>query len=109
MILSLAIVLDPRYKLKFVQFCFSKIDLEIAEAKVKVVKDHLQLLFKEYLVPSTSISLLEEVSNEMSDELGEFDVFDQLESSRDKTQLDLCLEEPNFDRKVNSDLDVLAY
>lgn len=109
MILSLAIVLDPRYKLKFIQICFSKIDPETAEAKIKVVEDHLQLLFKEYLVQSTSISLLEEVSNEMSNELEEFDVFDQLESGRYKTQLDLYLEEPNFDLKVNSDLDVLAY
>lgn len=109
MSLSLAIVLDPRYKLKFVQFCFSKIDLETAEAKIKVVEDHLQLLFKEYFVSSTSISLLEEVSNEMSDGLEEYDVFDQLESGREKIQLDLYLEEPNFYRKVNSDLVVLAY
>ncbi|KAK6777586.1 hypothetical protein RDI58_024304 [Solanum bulbocastanum] len=76
MILSPAIVLDPRYKLKFVKFTFSKIDREIVEAKVKVVEDHLQLLFKEYYVSSTTISLSGETSNEMRDELEAFDTFD---------------------------------
>ncbi|KAH0727932.1 hypothetical protein KY290_003625 [Solanum tuberosum] len=46
----------------------------------------------------------------MRDELEEFDTFDtQLGCGKNKTQLDLYLEEPNLDRKVNSDLDVLAY
>ncbi|KAH0741393.1 hypothetical protein KY290_034436 [Solanum tuberosum] len=110
MILSLAIVLDPRYKLKFVKFIFSKIDLETVEAKVKVVEDNLNLLFKEYYVPSTTISLSGETSNEIRDELEEFDTFDyQLGCGKNKTQLDLYLEEPNLNRKVNSDLDVLTY
>lgn len=52
MILSIAIVLDPRYKMKFVRYIFSKIDPETTDAKVKKVEDHLQLLFKEYLVCS---------------------------------------------------------
>ncbi|KAH0727819.1 hypothetical protein KY290_003557 [Solanum tuberosum] len=100
MILSLAIVLDPRYKLKFVKFIFSKIDHEIVEAKVNVVEDHLHFLFKEYYVPSTTISLSGETSNEMRDELEEFDTFDShLGCCKNKTQLDLYLEEPNLDRK----------
>ncbi|TMW87501.1 hypothetical protein EJD97_019882, partial [Solanum chilense] len=64
-ILSLAIVLDPRYKLKFVKFIYSKIDRETIEEKVKDVEDNLHILFKEYY-------------------------------------------EPNLDRKVHSDLDVLT-
>nr|XP_016488633.1 PREDICTED: zinc finger BED domain-containing protein DAYSLEEPER-like [Nicotiana tabacum] len=114
-ILSLAIVLDSRYKIKLVKFCFSIIDPVIANAKVKAVEDHFQILFKEYLVPSTSISLSEEhvysrCTNEARDELKEFDVFEnQLESSRDKTQLDLYMEKPNLNRKANPDLDVLAF
>ncbi|XP_016498971.1 zinc finger BED domain-containing protein RICESLEEPER 3-like isoform X1 [Nicotiana tabacum] len=113
-ILSLAIVLDPQYKMKFVKFCFSKIDPATADAKVKIVEDHLQLLFKEYLVSSTSISLMEEhaygrCTNEARDEFEEFDVFENQESGRGKTQLDLYMEEPNLDRKANPDLDVLTF
>lgn len=83
---------------------------ETFEAIVKVVEDHLHLLFKEYYVPLTTISLSGETSNEMRDELEEFDTFDtQLGCGKNKTQLDLYSEEPNLDRKINSDLDVLAY
>ncbi|OIT22001.1 hypothetical protein A4A49_32335 [Nicotiana attenuata] len=97
---------------------YSKIlslDHVTTDAKVKVVEDHLQLLFNEYLVPSTSISLSGEHVygrniNEARDGLEEFDVFEnQLESGRDKTQLHLYLEEPNLDRKVNPNLDVLVF
>ncbi|PHU15849.1 T-complex protein 1 subunit beta [Capsicum chinense] len=112
MILSIAIVLDPRYKMKFVKFCFSKIDPVTADVKVEKVLDHLELLFKEYLISSTSISLSMEptTSNEIGDVLEEFDVFEnQSELGRNKTQLDLYLEEPKLDRKANPNLDVLAY
>nr|XP_009779205.1 PREDICTED: zinc finger BED domain-containing protein DAYSLEEPER-like isoform X2 [Nicotiana sylvestris] len=47
--------------------------------------------------------------NEARDELEEFDVFENQESGRGKTQLDLFMEEPNLDRKANPDLDVLAF
>ncbi|KAM3358678.1 hypothetical protein P3S68_021611 [Capsicum galapagoense] len=79
---------------------------------VENVLDHLELLFKEYLIPSTSISLSMEptTSNEIGDVLEKFDMFvNRLEFGRDKTQLDLYLEEPKLDRKVNLNLDVLAY
>ncbi|XP_070034576.1 zinc finger BED domain-containing protein DAYSLEEPER-like [Nicotiana tomentosiformis] len=115
-ILSIAIVLDTRYKLKFVKFCFSKLHPEeIANEKVKAIEDNLQLLFKEYLIPSTTTSLSGDQacssgSNEMRDAFDEFDEFEsQLESSTGKTQLDLYLEEANLDRKTNPNLDVLGY
>ncbi|XP_059304020.1 zinc finger BED domain-containing protein DAYSLEEPER-like [Lycium ferocissimum] len=116
-ILSMAIVLDPRYKLKFVKFCFTKLNSDTADAKLKVIEDNLQLLFKEYLIPSTKTSLSEEHacgsgsgSNEMRDALEEFDMFEsQLESNTGKTQLDLYLEEASLDRKTNPNLDVLGF
>ncbi|XP_070049056.1 zinc finger BED domain-containing protein DAYSLEEPER-like [Nicotiana tomentosiformis] len=112
-ILSIAIVLDPQYKLKFVKFCFSKLHPEeIANEKVKVIEENLQLLFKEYLIPSTTTSLSRDHacssgSNEMRDAFDEFE--SQLESSTGKTQLDLYLEEANLDRKTNPNLDALGY
>ncbi|XP_060204562.1 zinc finger BED domain-containing protein DAYSLEEPER-like [Lycium barbarum] len=114
-ILSMAIILDPRYNLKFVKFCFTKLNSDTDEAKLKVIKDNLQLLFKEYLIPSTTTSLSEEHasgsgSNEMGDALEEFDMFEsQLESNTGKTQLDLYLEEASLDHKINPNLDVLGF
>ncbi|KAM3200336.1 hypothetical protein P3L10_032698 [Capsicum annuum] len=112
MILSIAIVLDPRYKMKFVKFCFSKIDHVITDAKVEKVLYHLELLFEEYLIPSTSISLSMKptIRNEIGDVLEKFDMFEnQSDFGRRKKQLDLYLEEPKLDRKANPNLDVLAY
>ncbi|CAN4094386.1 unnamed protein product [Withania somnifera] len=117
-ILSMAMVLDPRYKLNFVKFCFSKLNFDTADEKVKVIKDNLQLLFKEYLIPSTTTSVSASLpgdhacgtSNDMTDAFEEYDMFhSQLESSNAKTQLDLYLEEANLDRKTNPNLDVLGF
>lgn len=97
MILSIAIVLDPRYKIKFVIFFFSKIDPLIANARVEKALDHLELLFKEYLIPSTFISLSMErtTSNKIGDVPEDFDVFkNQSEFGRKNTQLDLYMDEP---------------
>lgn len=47
-ILSLAFILDPRYKLRYLQFCFEKLDPLIAEEKVKNLKDKLEALFEVY-------------------------------------------------------------
>lgn len=86
-----------------------------ANANSEKVVDHLQMLFREYLIPSTTISLSGEKichtrNNKMRDDLEEFYVFaNQLYSGRDKTQLRLYLEEPKLHRKGNPNLDVLAY
>ncbi|KAM3358356.1 hypothetical protein P3S68_021287 [Capsicum galapagoense] len=113
-ILSIAMVLDPRYKLNLVKFYFSKLNSDTAEEKPKVVKDKIKILFKEYLVPS--ITLLSEKRicggdiNNTRDPFEEFDVFQsQLESSSGKTQIDLYLEEANLDRRINLNLNVLGY
>lgn len=66
----------------------------------------MHLLFKEYYVTSTSISLLGDTSNKMRDVLEEFD--NQSGCGKNKPQLHLYLEDPNLDHKVNSHLDVLV-
>lgn len=48
-IASMAIVLDPRYKLRLEKFCFTKLDPLTCNEKVKVVEDNLHRLFKEYM------------------------------------------------------------
>ena len=47
-VLSFAIVLDPRYKLKFVEFAFAKLDPETCEEKIRNVRMKLHSLFQEY-------------------------------------------------------------
>nr|XP_009787974.1 PREDICTED: zinc finger BED domain-containing protein RICESLEEPER 2-like [Nicotiana sylvestris] len=102
-ILSLVVVLDPRYKLKFVKFCFSKLDSLSCNDKTKVVEDNLHRLFKEYVKsPTSNSALVQSIVDghdiEMGDEMDEFDLFEsQPESSSQKTQLELYLEEPRLD------------
>jgi len=52
MILSFAIILDPRYKFQFVKYCFSQLDSETAELKSKIVRDQMYKLFDEYVKES---------------------------------------------------------
>ena len=53
MVLTCAIVLDPRYKLDSVDFTFKKIEPieDIAEMKVKSIQTTLYKLFSEYECP----------------------------------------------------------
>lgn len=45
----MADALNPRYKLKLVKFCLSKLDHLTCDEKIKVVEDNLTRLFKEYM------------------------------------------------------------
>lgn len=114
-ILYLTVVLDLRYKLKFVKFFFSKLDSLTCNEKVKVVQDNLYRLFEEYMKSPTSNSSLvgstiDEYDTEMRDEIDEFDLLaSQHESNSKKTQLKLYLKEPVLDQMGNANLNVLKY
>ena len=49
MILAFAVIFDPRCKLQFVEFCFSKLDGATYQEREKLVCDKLYSLFEEYL------------------------------------------------------------
>ena len=59
-VLSFAIVLDPRYKLQLIEFCFKKVNLVTYLDAVKIIREKLYLLFEEYVhrapVPSNPSS-----------------------------------------------------
>jgi len=78
-VLSLAVVLDPRYKWKFVKFCFSKLDSLTCNEKVKAVEDNLHQLFEYMKSPASSSALVgstvDECDTEMRDEMDEFHLF----------------------------------
>ncbi|KAA8538472.1 hypothetical protein F0562_027982 [Nyssa sinensis] len=114
-VLSFAIILDPRYKLQFVEFCFKKLYPATYVDRVKFIRDKLYMLFEEYMcLSSVSTSNQSSVAcasggDNIGDEMDEFDIYESQHYglTRNKSQLDLFLEEQKFDRK--QDLDILSY
>ncbi|CAA6653970.1 unnamed protein product [Spirodela intermedia] len=49
LVLAIAVVMDPRFKMKFVEFAFSKLYGEDAGRYIKVVDDGIHALFDEYI------------------------------------------------------------
>lgn len=76
-VLSWAVILDTQFKLKFMKFCFSKLDSLTCKYRVKVVEDNLHRLFEEYMKSSASNrasvgSTLDESDAEMRNKMDEF-------------------------------------
>ncbi|KAL4351826.1 hypothetical protein GQ457_06G005140 [Hibiscus cannabinus] len=122
MLFAFAVILDPRYKLSFLKYCYESIFEDEIEATLKIsdVRFKLGMLFKEYApetrVPYetslTSGSNSNTMSTSSSDHKRKFDIFadyDKREatSSCAKTQLDIYLDDPKMDRKV--ELDILNF
>ena len=118
MLLSCACVLDPRYKLKFVEYCYTVLYGEmIAKEKVAEVRAILCDLLKEYRdVDGEDIGQSGEVGGETnmhvpigSDRMANYSSWmtTKEQSVVEKSQLDLYLEEKNVDHK--SPLDVLCW
>ena len=75
MVLSFGIILDPRYKLQFVEFCFSKLDGATYQERSKMVCDKLYSLFEEY-TNSTNNTSLDASSSSRGNEDGIGDLLD---------------------------------
>lgn len=52
MVLAIAVVMDPRFKMKLVEFSFSKVYGDEAETWVNLIDDGIHELFLEYAVPA---------------------------------------------------------
>ncbi|GLT39759.1 hypothetical protein SLA2020_139340 [Shorea laevis] len=117
LILSCAAVLDPRYKVKFVEYCYTKLYGNDAQQYVGTVINTLYCLFDEYM-QNSSLSggagfsvVATNVSNDREDIDG-FEDYETFQSARfrtqvEKSQLDLYLEEPSHD--LNSEIDILEF
>ncbi|KAL9426901.1 hypothetical protein AB3S75_033641 [Citrus x aurantiifolia] len=127
-ILAIAVILDPRYKMTFIEFAYSKAYGQNSE-ELKHVRDKLFSIFGEYnlITPSSSTtSVLTQMSDVGSsagrndnsqstlnqrtmDMFKEFDDFDNMDCSAyvRKSELELYLDEPRIDRKI--DLDILSF
>ncbi|XP_059639299.1 zinc finger BED domain-containing protein RICESLEEPER 2-like [Cornus florida] len=125
MILAIAVILDPRYKLGFVIFSYNKLNGD-NNIESTLVRDALFNLFDQYLLNSpmacttkSTSSPNDESGNRQVDEgqltkkfidvMKEFDSFenDKLLGNAQKSELELYLDEPKINRNAN--LDVLTY
>ncbi|CAL9020868.1 unnamed protein product [Prunus brigantina] len=123
LILAIVVILDPRYKIQFVEFCYKMLYGYNSEEITKVC-DMLFALFDLYVqIYSTSESVSgtssvsngarshvdDMVSEECLDVMKELDNFESEEftTSAQKTQLQLYLDEPKIDRKTK--LNVLDF
>ncbi|KAK8308825.1 hypothetical protein V6Z12_D02G086600 [Gossypium hirsutum] len=119
LILSCAAILDPRYKLNYVQYCFNTIYGIHASDFVETILSNLRLLFDEYVKKSNSMSSSLAGSSYVSnknpvdfggyfDESDDYKLYLNESSTRsEKSQLNIYLEEPELE--LNSQIDVLDY
>ncbi|KAG4162492.1 hypothetical protein ERO13_D01G118050v2 [Gossypium hirsutum] len=131
LILLCAAILDPHYKLNYVQYYFKTIYGIHASDFVETILSNLRLLFDEYVKKSKSTSSSLAESSNVSDKnpvdsgLDEHNVnsanfggyfdesddykwyLDESSTRTEKSQLDIYLEEPELE--LNSQIDVLDY
>ncbi|XP_022017274.1 zinc finger BED domain-containing protein RICESLEEPER 2 [Helianthus annuus] len=115
MVLSFAVVLDPRYKFKVVEFCFKKLNMEdkVRKEKLDIIFNGMHKLYdKEYGIFSTTSSSTVKSSNTSVSTRDDLDGLESFTSEfkkveNEKSQLDMYLEEPELNRR--EELDVLQY
>ncbi|KAD1384629.1 hypothetical protein E3N88_42913 [Mikania micrantha] len=114
MVLSFAIILDPWYKIKLVEYCFSKLNItkEQRETKLTSIFDGMHKLYNEYDIRTERMHRSSVVESSNVDVLDELDGFETFESQfrsveREKSQLTMYLEEPAVNR--SQELDILQY
>lgn len=128
-LLIIAVILDPRYKFSFVEWCYRKLYDDAGVIESTKVREKLFSLFSEYSItnkflpgpttPTTADTAIYgasqgnlkapeiSFSKETTDVFREFDSFESEEAVSQKSQLELYLDEPRLDRKAR--LDILAY
>ncbi|XP_031371469.1 zinc finger BED domain-containing protein RICESLEEPER 2-like isoform X1 [Punica granatum] len=116
-ILSIAVILDPRYKLEFVDWSYRKL-YGSQSSEFQTVRDKLFSLYEEYTthqkVNRTS-ALQEKVASNLDQESESVDMLEEFDDYADnvysasskKSELEKYLDETRSDRKT--DLDILEY
>lgn len=115
--LAVAAILDPRFKMKLVEYYYSQIYGSTALDRIKEVSDSIKELFSAYSICSTLVdegsaapgSSLPTTSNDSRDRLKGFDKFlhETSQNQNSVSDLDKYLEEPVFPR--NCDFSVLNW
>ncbi|XP_015582678.1 zinc finger BED domain-containing protein RICESLEEPER 1-like [Ricinus communis] len=115
--LAVAAILDPRFKMKLVEYYYSQIYGSTALDRIKEVSDGIKELFNAYSICSTLVdqgsalpgSSLPSTSTDSRDRLKGFDKFlhETSQSQSVASDLDKYLEEPVFPR--NCDFNILNW
>ncbi|CAL2253579.1 unnamed protein product [Prunus armeniaca] len=115
--LAVAAILDPRFKMKLVEYYYSQIYGSTALDRIKEVSDGIKELFDAYSICSTMVdqgsalpgSSLPSTSSDTRDRLKGFDKFlyETSQSQNVISDLDKYLEEPVFPR--NCDFNILNW
>ena len=118
-VLSFAVILDPRYKLQFVEFSYRRLYGTNGTKMVMDLRNKLYSLFEGYLRATNyeAHNMVENASsNGANEKVRDVDIagFDTFESQNfgsinSKSQLDVYLEEAQFDHNTHMDLDILEY
>ncbi|KAG2727020.1 hypothetical protein I3760_01G140900 [Carya illinoinensis] len=112
-LLVIAVILDPQYKLHFVDFSYTKLDCSIEYMNIR---SKMSSLFMEYSSSSastcsttTSDSTFSRAESQSLINKQEFDSFrhDDLTAHLQKSQLDLYLDQPRAD--INAKIDILSF
>ncbi|KAL3511911.1 hypothetical protein ACH5RR_024628 [Cinchona calisaya] len=110
LVLAVAVVMDPRFKMKLVEFSYNKIYSDDADSWIKLVYEGVHELYLEYFLHSLPVPTIPEEASESvikaeifqddgllstaDDGLSEFDIYDIISSQQHlKSELDLYLEE----------------
>ncbi|KAI3988614.1 hypothetical protein MKX01_026978 [Papaver californicum] len=128
LVLAFTVAMDPRFKMKLVEFSFQKIYGEDSANHVRIVDDGIHELFSEYeMQPSMPLAANDEDGGEMvkteegmqvtsggpllscEDDLLDFDMFisEMSSSQQTKSELDQYLEESLLPRAM--DFDILSW
>ncbi|PKA47020.1 Putative AC transposase [Apostasia shenzhenica] len=115
MILSCAALLDPRCKVKLIDYCYTKLYGDKAEDYVNNSIKILYCLFEDYKqkyiidIDTFGSSFISTSCENISEGLEDYDTFQSRKGrpQNQKSELDLYLEEPSFE--VNSDLDIFDF
>ncbi|EOX99846.1 T6D22.19, putative [Theobroma cacao] len=121
-VLAFGAILDPRMKLDFLRFCYSKIDASTCHEKLENMKTKLYELFEQYASNTGASSISSHSTSNLPKQAGggtkpkglkifsEFKMFqNETISIAGKSELDVYLDEAKLDYEVFEDLDVLNY
>ncbi|XP_017979911.1 PREDICTED: zinc finger BED domain-containing protein RICESLEEPER 2-like [Theobroma cacao] len=121
-VLAFGVVLDPRMKLDFLRFCYSKIDTSTCDEKLENVKTKLYELFEQYARSTCASSTSSRSTSNLPKQVGggtklkgskifsEFKMFqNETIFIAGKFELDVYLDEAKLDYEVFEDLNVLNY
>lgn len=106
LVLAIAVVMDPRFKMKLVEFSFSRIYSEDAEAWMKIVDEGVRELFLEYIVQSLPPPTFVEEGNEV---VAKTELPDQegtlLSTGDGLSDFEVYISEITCDQQMKSELD----